>query len=104
MRVSVFGLGYVGCVTAVCLAQRGHRVVGVDVNPTKVDALNAGSSPIVEPGLPGLTAIVVEKGCLRATTDASVAVQQSELSLICVGTPSQENGGLDLSYVKRAAE
>src|SRR5580765_4218062 len=88
MRVSVFGLGYVGCVTASCLARAGHRVVGVDVNQEKVDLLNAGRSPIVEPGLGELAATMVASGRLRATTDVAEAVRDAQVALICVGTPS----------------
>ena len=97
MNISVFGLGYVGSVSAATLAQDGHNVVGVDVNQTKVDLLNAGSSPIVEPGLAELIAANVAAGRLRATTSAAEAVAASEVSLISVGTPSRRNGSLDLT-------
>ena len=104
MKVSVFGLGYVGTVSAAALAADGHTVIGVDVNPDKVAAVNAGRSPIVEPGLDDLLASGVANGHLRATTDAAEAVQASEASLLCVGTPSRRNGSLDLSYLERVAE
>ena len=104
MKVSVFGLGYVGTVSAASLAADGHTVIGVDVNPDKVAAVNAGSSPIVEPGLDELLASGVANGHLRATTDAAEAVQASETSLLCVGTPSRRNGSLDLTYLERVAE
>jgi GDP-mannose 6-dehydrogenase len=104
MRVSVFGLGYVGCVTAACLARAGHRVVGVDINPDKVAMINSGSSPLVEPGLGALLAEVRAGGQLRATTSAEEAVSESELALICVGTPSRDNGQLDVEAVRRVAE
>lgn len=100
MNISIFGLGYVGCVTAACLAHDGHRVIGVDTNPYKVDLLNSGKSPLIEPGLEERIRDMVQKGCLTATGDVDQAVQESEISLICVGTPSNENGSLDLQYVK----
>jgi GDP-mannose 6-dehydrogenase len=104
MRVSVFGLGYVGCVTAACLAKAGHSVVGVDVNAEKVAMINAATSPIVEPGLPDLLAEVVGAKRLRATTSCERAVAESDLSLICVGTPSRANGRLDVDAVIRTAQ
>ncbi len=99
MRVAIFGLGYVGCVSAACFAEMGHEVTGVDVNPLKIEMINQGQSPIVERGIGRLTAKAVSMGRLRATTDAGEAVKASEVSLICVGTPSDENGGLDLRYI-----
>ena len=104
MKVSVFGLGYVGSVSAAMLASDGHEVIGVDLNPDKVAAINAGTSPIVEPGLGEALQDVVGKGRLRATTNTEEAVRGSEISLICVGTPSRRNGSLDLSYVERVAK
>ena len=104
MRVSVFGLGYVGCVTAACLAKAGHSVVGVDVNAEKVAMINAATSPIVEPGLPELLSEVVGAKRLRATTSCEQAVADSDLSLICVGTPSRTNGRLDVDAVIRTAQ
>ena len=104
MRVSVFGLGYVGSVSAASFADEGHHVVGVDVNTEKVAAINAGKSPIVEPGLEELLARSVGEGRLRATTDTAEAVRDTELSLLCVGTPSHRNGSLDLTYLERVAE
>lgn len=104
MRVSVFGLGYVGCVTAACLARAGHEVVGVDINPDKVGMVNAGASPIVEPGLGELLVHVVGKGRLRATSSAAEAVASSDLSLICVGTPSRPNGQLGVDALERVAQ
>ncbi len=101
MRVSVLGLGYVGCVTAGCLAKTGHEVAGVDVNPTKVAILNAGKSPIVEAGVEELIAEMRAAGRLRATTDAAAAIGESEISLVCVGTPSNGNGSLDLANIRR---
>jgi GDP-mannose 6-dehydrogenase len=101
MRVSVFGLGYVGCVTAACLARNGHDILGVDVNAEKVGMINAAASPVVEPGLPELLAEVVGARRLRATTSTEEAVASSALSLICVGTPGHVNGQLDLHAIER---
>ena len=99
MNVSLFGLGYVGCVSAACFARSGHRVLGVDVNSTKVDLLNAGQSPIVEKDVSAFMLDAVNAGKLRATTDPRQAVLESEVSLLCVGTPSKANGALDLSHI-----
>lgn len=103
MRVSVFGLGYVGCVTAACLAKAGHQVIGVDINPEKVAMLNEGTSPIVEPGLGELLTDVVGSGRLRATASSLEAVAQSDFALICVGTPGRANGQLDVTAVGAVA-
>src|SRR6188768_579685 len=104
MKVSVFGLGYVGSVSAAEFASDGHEVIGIDVNADKVASVNAGRSPIVEPGLEQLLADGVAQKRLRATTSTEEAVNGSELSLICVGTPSRKNGSLDLSYLVRVCE
>lgn len=104
VKVSVFGLGYVGCVSAACFARAGHRVVGVDVNPLKVDILNSGQSPIIERDVHALIMAAVTSGTLRAVTDAREAVQETEVSLICVGTPSHSNGSLDLRHVLKVAD
>jgi len=104
MRLSVFGLGYVGTVSAASFAAEGHDVIGVDVNAEKVAAINAGRSPIVEPGLDDLVRQGVVSQRLRATTNTGEAVDQSELSMICVGTPSRKNGSLDLQYLVRVCE
>ncbi len=101
MRISVFGLGYVGAVAAACLAARGHAVTGVDVSPDKVGAINAGRSPLVEPGLAALIAAAVDSGRLSATTSAALAVAASELALICVGTPDRGDGSPDLEALQR---
>jgi len=102
MSVSVFGLGYVGCVSAACLAKEGHDVIGVDVSETKVDMINAGRATIVENGIAELVREMVDEGRLRATTDAREALANSSISLVCVGTPSRANGSIDLRYLERA--
>jgi GDP-mannose 6-dehydrogenase len=104
MRVSVFGLGYVGAVTAACLAKAGHQVVGVDINPEKVAMVNAGTSPVVEPGLEKLLAEVVGGGGLRATISSEKAVHETDLALICVGTPGSPNGRPDLSAIEQVGQ
>ncbi|OLF15728.1 nucleotide sugar dehydrogenase [Actinophytocola xanthii] len=104
MRISVFGLGYVGCVSAACLAARGNEVVGVDVNPTKVELITGGNAPVVEERIGELTAEVVASGALRATTDVAEAVAATDVSLVCVGTPSAANGSLSTAYLERVAE
>jgi len=101
VNVALFGLGYVGSVTATCLAARGHRVVGVDTDPGKVAALNAGTPPVIEPGLDELVEQVVGSGALRATGSVGDGLQSSDLSLVCVGTPSAANGSTDLTQVSR---
>jgi GDP-mannose 6-dehydrogenase len=103
MKLSVFGLGYVGTVSAACFAARGHEVVGVDVNPSKVDLIRSGTAPIVEEGLADLIRETSAHGLLRATTSAGEAVADSDLSLICVGTPSARNGNLDTQALARVA-
>jgi len=96
MKISVFGLGYVGSVSAACLARDGSSVIGVDPQAMKVDMINKGRSPIVEPGLSDVLARAVQEGHLRATASAVEAVRDSDLSMVCVGTPSLPNGNLDL--------
>jgi GDP-mannose 6-dehydrogenase len=104
MEISVFGLGYVGTVCMGCFVSQKHSVIGVDVNQGKVDELNAGVAPIVEPKLPELIAEGHKAGLLRATTSAAEAIKASSISLVCVGTPSQANGNLDLTYMQRVCE
>ncbi len=104
MKISIFGLGYVGAVSAGCLASDGHHVVGVDPNKIKVDLINAGKTPIIERDIGEMIAAAVAQGRLRATTDVRRAVMDTDVSLVCVGTPSQLNGNLDLSYVRRVCE
>ncbi len=104
MRLSIFGLGYVGAVSAGCLANDHHDVVGVDPNAIKVDLINRGLPPIIEKDIGEMIARSVAAGRLRATTDVVEATNATDVSLICVGTPSQLNGNLDLSYVRRVCE
>ena len=104
MKISVFGLGYVGAVSAGCLAKDGHEVIGVDPYQPKVDLINAGQTPVIEKEIDEIIANAVKHGNLRATTNVHEAVSQTELSLICVGTPSQLNGSLDLKYVRTVCE
>ncbi len=104
MKICVLGLGYVGAVSAACLAREGHEVIGVDPERTKVDLINAGRSPIIEKDLPEIIAEQVAAGRLRATADVAEAVRQTDLAFVCVGTPSQPNGGIDLKYVRRVCE
>ncbi len=104
MRLSIFGLGYVGAVSAGCLAKDGHEVIGVDPAMAKVDLINRGQSPIIEKDIGDFIDQAVRERRLRATTDAAEAIRESELSLICVGTPSLPNGSLDMSYVQRVCD
>lgn len=103
MIVSIFGLGYVGMVSAVCLANRGHQVIGVDINEQKLDAISRGVSPIVEPGVDERLRQSLDRGLFSVTSDVAAAVQSSDISLLCVGTPSNANGSLCLDQVMRAA-
>jgi GDP-mannose 6-dehydrogenase len=104
MKVAVFGLGYVGTVTAACLAANGHEVWGVDVDANKVGAIQSGRSPVVEPGLSELVEMGWAAGSLHATMSARQAVDQADVSLICVGTPSTAQGGANLTYVDHVVE
>ena len=104
MKISVFGLGYVGTVSAGCLADQGHEVIGVDPIRIKIDLINRGQSPIVEADIGEIISAVVSRGNLRATDDLAEAVLSTDLSFICVGTPSQPNGNLDLRYIRRVCE
>nr|MBI1230275.1 GDP-mannose dehydrogenase [Cytophagales bacterium] len=104
MTISVFGLGYVGCVSLGCLANNGHRVIGVDINEFKVDLINKGLATIVEKDIDQIIKEQFEEGKISATTDAKDAVVNSEVSIICVGTPSSPQGHLDLSYIYKTAE
>lgn len=104
MRIAVFGLGYVGTVTGACLARMGHAVWGVDISPEKVRMINEGLSPVAERGLDRLVSQAVRAGRLRATLSAEEAIRKSDLTLVCVGTPSRADGSADLSHVFHAAE
>lgn len=103
MKVSIFGLGYVGCVSAACLARDGHQVIGVDVNPDKVAIINSGRSPIIEPGLEPLIKRLVREGRLSATTSSADAARETDIALVCVGTPDVGHGQPDLEPLKRVA-
>lgn len=104
MNIGIFGLGYVGAVSAGCLAHDGHRVIGVDPSATKVKLINAGQTPVIEAEIGTLIRESVDKGLLSATMDFASAIEQTDLSIVCVGTPSQLNGSLDLSHVRTVCE
>jgi GDP-mannose 6-dehydrogenase len=104
MKISVFGLGYVGAVSAACFANENHEVVGVDVSQTKVDIINSGNSPVIEEGINELIKQMVDEKRLRATVEVDDAIENTDVSLVCVGTPSNENGSLKLDYVKRVSQ
>jgi len=104
MKISVLGLGYVGAVSMACLAKSGHQVVGVDPVQIKVEMINKGKSPIIEEEIDELMSVAVQAGRLRATADEMMAVNETELSFVCVGTPSQMNGNLDLKYIRNVCE
>jgi GDP-mannose 6-dehydrogenase len=104
MKVAVFGLGYVGTLTAACLAANGHDVWGVDVDAHKVEAIGSGRSPVIEPGLSELVELGWAAGGLHATVSARQAIDEADVSLICVGTPSTAQGGANLIYIDRVVE
>ena len=104
MRICVLGLGYVGAVSAACLSQEGHEVIGVDPESAKVDLINAGKSPIIEKDVGSIIEKQVAAGRLVATTDVAAAVGQADLSIVCVGTPSRANGDIELNFVRRVCE
>lgn len=104
MKISIFGLGYVGAVSAGCLAKDGHTVIGVDPYKPKIDLINSGQTPVIEKDIGEIIETAVADGLLSATQDIKQAVFDSEISLICVGTPSQLNGSLDLKYVRKVCE
>lgn len=104
MKISVFGLGYVGTVSAGCLAASGHRVWGVDVSADKVAAINAGKAPIVEPEISDVIGRCQAEGSLKATVSPVEGIEATDVSFVCVGTPSHSNGSLDLTYLKRVCE
>src|ERR1043165_7757229 len=103
-RISIFGRGCVGCVTGACFADMGHHVFGVEPNEDKIRLINDGKSPIVEQGLDALIAKVTEKRLFEATSDWRHALEESQIALVCVGTPSRPNGSIDLGYVKRVCQ
>lgn len=103
-NISIFGLGYVGAVSVACFAENGHKITGVDLNPLKVRMINNGESPIIERGLGEMLQKGVNTNQISATTDANMAIAESEITFVCVGTPSNTNGSLDLAYVKRVCE
>ena len=104
MKISIFGMGYVGAVSAGCLAKLGHQIIGVDPVQVKVDLINAGKTPIIEQEIGGIIAQTTADGLLQATTETPDAVDNTEMSIVCVGTPSQLNGDLDLTYIRRVCE
>jgi len=104
MKISIFGLGYVGCVTAAVMTKEGHTVIGVDVNKQKIEMLNSGDSPIVEKDVDVLIRNAYTKGLLTATNDIKYAIQNTDVSVICVGTPSSKGGTTDLIYIKKVIE
>jgi GDP-mannose 6-dehydrogenase len=104
LKISIFGMGYVGTVSAGCLAYEGHEVIGVDPVPVKVAIINDGQSPIIEADIGEIIASTTASGRLRATSDPREGICNSEVSFACVGTPSQSNGNLDLSYIRRVCE
>ena len=104
MRISIFGMGYVGCVSGACLASLGNEVIGVEPNQLKVDLINEGKSPIVEAGIDALIASQVKAGKFKATTNWKEAIQNSDLAFVCVGTPSSDNGSLNTKFLQRVCE
>jgi GDP-mannose 6-dehydrogenase len=104
MKICVMGLGYVGTVSAACLAKQGHEVIGVDPEKTKVDLINAGMSPIIEKDIGEMVRREVDEGRLCATTDVAAAVRHTDLALVCVGTPSLANGNIDLKFIRKVCQ
>ena len=104
MKIAVFGLGYVGMVTAACLADKGHSILGVETDPEKLDRLNRGQSPVVEDGLNELVRGGIQNGRIRVYDRGDRAVRESDMAMICVGTPGRADGGLDTGFVKKVAE
>ena len=103
-RVAVFGMGYVGCVSAACLSRDGHRVFGVDTDPVKVDSINHGITPVLEPGLGELLHEEVARGNLSATSDATESIRNSDLAIIAVGTPSADDGSVETHALERVVQ
>jgi len=100
MNINIFGMGYVGVITAGCLCKDVHRVVGVDVSQYKVDLLNEGKSPIIEERIETLLQEAKQSGRFVASTDAKLAFDQADMCIVCVGTPSERNGALNTSFVE----
>jgi GDP-mannose 6-dehydrogenase len=103
MKISVFGLGYVGCVSLACLADFGHDLIGVDVNEKKVESINAGKATIIEKDIDEFIARNHKKGRISATTKPETAITNSDISFVAVGTPNQENGHLSMDYIYNTA-
>src|SRR4030095_4476291 len=101
MKINIYGLGYVGSVSAACLAADGHAILGIDIDRMKVESINRGASPGVETRLSGLISRGVASNSLRATVET---IEDADISIVCVGTPSNENGSLGLNYISRAPE
>jgi GDP-mannose 6-dehydrogenase len=101
MHIAVLGLGYVGCVSMACLVRDGHHVIGVDIQPEKIESIRQGKSPVIEPGLQSLIQSGVAAGRIEATDKVAYAIDHSEIVMVCVGTPSRDNGGLEFKYVER---
>lgn len=104
MKISIFGLGYVGAVSMACLARDGHQVTGVDVDPLKLELIRSGKSPIVEEGIQDLTRDVVASGRVLVTSDVAATIRDTDLSFVCVGTPSSANGSQDMTFIRRVME
>ena len=104
MKISVFGLGYVGCVSGACLAELGHHVIGVDPNIVKVEMINHGKTPVIEDGFQEYLENTVKNKSFFATTDWKMAISETDMALVCVGTPSRSNGSIDLKFIKRVCE
>ncbi len=104
MKIAVIGMGYVGCVTAAVLAREGHDVVGVDISEVKIDALNQGVSPILEPGLSAMVKEAHAAGRLTATTDGAGALSDAQITMVCVGTPSESSGAVSTTALRRVSE
>src|SRR5438105_11785657 len=104
MKISVFGLGYVGCVSLGCLAKNGHKVIGVDVNDIKVEQINSGKATIIEKDIDVIIREEFEKGNISATKDYQYAILNTDISIIAVGTPSTKNGHLNLNFIYKVAE